>query len=97
MPDAHPTRTHALLMDVEHRLDQAWGDACAASEEAKSSAEVSAAEDVRCQVERVLKFCNGACADLIDRPPPGDDGDYVDGDYAVLALGQVRADLLYPR
>lgn len=67
MPDAHrPTVTHAALMDAECYLDKAWGASVSACNNAKAGAEVSAAEDVRCQIERTLKFCNGACADLID-------------------------------
>ncbi len=68
MPDAHPTPTptHALLMEAEQHLDRALGAAASACNTAKAPAEVSAAEDVRCGIERVLKLCNGACADLID-------------------------------
>jgi hypothetical protein len=53
-------------MDAECYLDKAWGASVSACNNAKAGAEVSAAEDVRCQIERTLKFCNGACADLID-------------------------------
>lgn len=68
MPDyPRPTMTHSMLMDAETHVKYAWLSACDAAAFAQRPTELAAAEDVRCQTERLLRRVNGACADLIDQ------------------------------